>query len=283
MKLELRRSDLLIKLPDFTGQLTRFTNDLELHTLTSQTYNPVSGTVFQTANCKHVQEGDTVFFQIFTYSIAVERAYGHVEEEHNTYKPYPYYAFKEGENWYMILREEDLYFILRGTHIIPLNGYTIASPIKLTSNATFEIANLSGKLYHPNTATVVASKEFKYGDYVKTLRHCDITIEEKLNSPLLPEEYFIIESKNIICTMTQPPKASKGRVIIKPEPVDNEQGGLINTEASKTKLLKAEVISAGEGANWVEGETVLFARNSGMPYEDFLIVEDKDIFAAIKP
>jgi co-chaperonin GroES (HSP10) len=283
MKLDLRRNDILIKLPDYTGKLTRLSNNLELHTLTSQTYNPVSGVVFQKASCRHIEEGDTVYFQIFTYSIAVERAYGHVEEEHNTYKPYPYYAFKEGENWYMILREEDIYFILRGKQIIPLNGYSIASPVKLTYNTTFEIANLSGKMYHPNTATIVASNEFKYGDYVKTLRHCDITVEEKLNSPLLPEEYFIIESKNIICTMSHPPRASKGRVIIKSEPIDTESGGLINTETGKQKLLKGVVVSAGENTAWNEGETVLYARNSGMPYEDMLILEDKDIFAAIKP
>lgn len=282
MRLDLRRTDLLLKLPDYTGQLTRETSGFATHTLTSQSYNPVSGVVFQTANTNHVKQGDTVFFQIFTFSVACERAYGHPEAEHNTYKPYSYFAFKEGENWYMILREEDLYFIYRDGRIIPLNGYTVAAPVTLTSDTTFAIPNIRGKLYSPNTAIVIASDgDFKRNDYVKTLRHCDITIEEKLNCPILPEEYFIIETKNIICNMLNPPKAAKGRVIIRPDKIEPEQGGFINTEVGKEKLLKGIVISAGDGTAWNEAEHVLYARNSGMPYEDLLILEDKDIFAAI--
>ena len=54
--------------------------------------------------------------------------------------------------------------------------------------------------HKPNEAIIFRSSNpnLKEGTLVQTLKHCDITIEEQLNHPILPEDFFIIETKNII-------------------------------------------------------------------------------------
>lgn len=229
MKLELRRNDLLLRLPSFTEEISRTSHTgLSVATLQSQTYNPISGEVLQHSPfCSHVKVGDTVFFQIFTFTNAKERCYGDDNPDLDGYKPFKHIAWREDGVWYMIIRETDLYFIRRdmlfGSYdmydknveiienkpfIIPLNGYTIAYPIKKerysnTSSTGLLCVDLRRENHKPNEAIIFQSsnRNLKHGMVVQTLRHCDITIEEELNCPILPEDFFIIETKNIIsCT-----------------------------------------------------------------------------------
>lgn len=216
MKLELLRNDILLKLPPFTEEITRTTSTgLEVSTLLSQTYNPISGEVLQVSpNCSHVKRADTVFFQIFAFTNAKERCYGDDNPNYDEYKPFQTYAWKEDGVWYMIIRESALYFILRdisyppSSEIIPLNNFTLARPIKKerysnVSSTGLLCVDVKKENHKPNECVVFRSSAFKEGTIVQTLRHCDITIEEQLNCPILPEDFFIIENKNIISCIKQ--------------------------------------------------------------------------------
>lgn len=212
MKLELRRNDVLLKLPSYTEEITRETKDgLSVATLKSQTYNPISGEVLQySPNCKHVKVGDTVFFQIFTFTNAKERCYGDDNPDFDEYKPFTHYAWKENGVWYMIIRETSLYFVLLKENIVPLNGFTLARPIKKerytnVSSTGLLCVDVKRENHKPNEAIIFRSSNplLKDGMVVQTLRHCDITIEEQLNCPILPEDFFIIETKNIISCIKQ--------------------------------------------------------------------------------
>jgi len=211
MKLELLRDDILLKLPSFTEEITRPTSSgFEFSTLKSQTYDPVSGVVLKHSdNCNHVQTGDTVFFQIFTFTNAKERCYGDDNPDFDEYKPFTHYAWKQNGEWFMIIRESSLYFALRGQDIVPLNGYTLARPIEKAerysnvSTTGLLSVDIAKENYKANQAIVFRSTNplLKEGNTIQTLRHCDILLEEKLNCPVLPDDFFIIETKNIIsCT-----------------------------------------------------------------------------------
>jgi len=234
MKLELRRNDVLLRLPQYTEDITReTTSGLSVATLKSQTYNPVSGEVIQVSPfCSNVKVGDTAFFQIFTFSNAKERCYGDENPDFDEYKPVTHYAWLENGVWYMIIRESDLYFLQRdkleickdefwvknndtnkpiynivSTEIICLSNYTLARPIqkeKVESSGLLCV-DIKKEQYRPNEAIIFRSshKDLKEGMIVQTLRHCDITIEEQLNCPILPEDFFIIETKNIISCIKQ--------------------------------------------------------------------------------
>ena len=227
MKLELRRNDVLLRLPQYTEDITReTTGGLSVATLKSQTYNPVSGEVIQVSPfCSNVKVGDTAFFQIFTFSNAKERCYGDENPDFDDYKPFTHYAWNEDGVWYMIIRESDLYFIHRKftsdevsgsillfgiptiSEIICLNNYTLARPIpkeKVESSGLLCV-DIKKEQYRANEAIVFRSshKDLQEGMIVQTLRHCDITIEEQLNCPILPEDFFIIETKNIVSCIKQ--------------------------------------------------------------------------------
>ncbi len=212
MKLELRRNDILLRLPSFTEEITRTTTTgLSVATLKSQTYNPISGEVIQNAKgCEWVMDGDIVFFPIFTFSNAKERCFGDDNPEYDGYRPITHYAWKENGVWYMIIRETDLYFLFKGD-IIPLNGYTLARPIKKEepysniSATGLLCVDIKKERHKPNEAIVFRSSnmELREGTVIQTLRHCDITVEEQLNCPILPEDFFIIETKNIISCIKQ--------------------------------------------------------------------------------
>lgn len=218
MKLELRRNDVLLKLPLYTEAITReTTSGLTLATLKSQTYNPVSGEVIQVSpNCENVRVGDTAFFQIFTFSNAKERCYGDENPDYDDYKPVTHYAWLEDGVWYMIIREIDLYFSIRPLGyfennpvevIKVLNNYTLARPIQKEKVETSGLicVDIKKEQYRPNEAIIFRSSNslLKEGMIVQTLKHCDITIEEQLNYPILPEDFFIIETKNIISCIKQ--------------------------------------------------------------------------------
>ena len=209
MKLELRRNDVLLRLPQYTEDITReTTNGLSVATLRSQTYNPVSGEVIQVSPfCSNVKVGDTAFFQIFTFSNAKERCYGDENPDFDEYKPVTHYAWFEDGVWYMIIRETDLYFLEKVGNVTCLNNYTLARPIqkeKVESSGLLCV-DIKKEQYRPNEAIIFRSshKDLKEGMVVQTLRHCDITIEEQLNCPILPEDFFIIETKNIISCIKQ--------------------------------------------------------------------------------
>jgi hypothetical protein len=213
MKLELRRNDILLRLPSFTEEITRTTTTgLSVATLKSQTYNPISGEVIHySLGCTNVVNGDIVFFPIFTFSNAKERCFGDDNPEYDGYRPITHYAWKENGVWYMIIRETDLYFILNEGEIIPVNNYTLARPIKKEepysniSATGLLCVDIKKERHKPNEAIIFRSshKLLKEGMVVQTLRHCDITIEEQLNCPILPEDFFIIETKNIISCIKQ--------------------------------------------------------------------------------
>lgn len=209
MKLELRRNDVLLRLPQYTEDITReTTGGLSVATLKSQTYNPVSGEVIQVSPfCSNVKVGDTAFFQIFTFSNAKERCYGDENPDFDDYKPFTHYAWNEDGVWYMIIRESDLYFIMREKDVLCLNNYTLARPIqkeKVESSGLLCV-DIKKEQYRANEAIVFRSshKDLQEGMIVQTLRHCDITIEEQLNCPILPEDFFIIETKNIVSCIKQ--------------------------------------------------------------------------------
>jgi len=209
MTLVLRKNHLLLELPEYTEQFSRPTQSgLEVPTLQSQTYNPVSGKVIQTAqNCEYAQVGDDVFFQIFAFTNGKERCYGDDNPDFDDYKPFNKYCYMLGGKWYMIIPETELYFIFRNGDIIPLNGYTLATQIAKQRIEQRESGLLSVDVskenYIVNQAVIFrsSSEELNEGDVVQTLKHCDITVEEQLNCPILPKDFFIIETKNIIsCT-----------------------------------------------------------------------------------
>ena len=225
MKLELRRNDVLLRLPQYTEDITReTTSGLSVATLRSQTYNPVSGEVIQVSPfCSNVKVGDTAFFQIFTFSNAKERCYGDENPDFDEYKPVTHYAWLENGVWYMIIRETDLYFVDRVIttakwdgqfvsgktfhDIVMLNNYTLACPIQKEQieSSGLLCVDIKKEQYRPNEAIIFRSshKDLKEGMIVQTLRHCDITIEEQLNCPILPEDFFIIETKNIVSCIKQ--------------------------------------------------------------------------------
>jgi len=209
MKLELRRNDVLLRLPQYTEDITREnTGGLSVATLRSQTYNPVSGEVIQVSPfCLNVKVGDTAFFQIFTFSNAKERCYGDENPDFDEYKPVTHYAWNEDGVWYMIIRETDLYFTMRGQEIICLNNYTLARPIKKekVESSGLLCVDIKKEQYRANEAIIFRSRhnDLQEGMIVQTLRHCDITIEEQLNCPILPEDFFIIETKNIVSCIKQ--------------------------------------------------------------------------------
>lgn len=315
-KISLKRTDILLSLPPETEQLTRSTQSgLDISTLKSQTYNPVYGTVIKRSKgCKKVQNGDKCFFQIFTFSVAKERAYGGEQEDlANEYVPVSHFAFKEAGKWYMIISEASLYFFVRSAtygsygasdksveiveekHFISvLNSYTLATPVDKAEEEliSVKLKTYEDKQYELNTAKVFASSEswLNNGDIIKTLRFCDITMEEEYNHPILPDNFFIIESKNIICTMENNiiKKAGNKRVVVKPIITEQEtQSGIIDTSIGKERLLKGTVIAVGEDCSgWTIGGVVLYARNSGMPVDsgedELLILGDIDVFAEIE-
>lgn len=317
----LLRDDILLLLPPETEALTRTQQSgLEVATLQSQTYNPVYGTVIKHSNqCKRVIAGDKAFFQIFTFSVAKDRAYGDETNPQfvNEYIPVQHFAFKENDNWYLIIRESALYFLVGEVPpgIQSLNNYVIATPAPNNSPPYFQGGVPAGrggqaadnsqlitltkhnKSYALNEAIVFASETLQPGDCIQTLRHCDITIEEQFNNPILsalipPSEAdgtFIIEFKNIISIRMADNTYQAGhkRIIVKPDEINTETAsGLITLETARAKLLTGKVVSVGkECADWREGDTVLYARNSGMPIPhedgDLLVLQDIDVFAKI--
>ena len=332
-KLTVKRNDVLVRLPHYTDTITRTQQSgIELHTLGLQTYDPVSGTVIHIGpDCKDVKLFDEVFFQVFTYSTGLERAYGDYrnKEFKNEYRPIRHIAFQRNEQfevsrlptvqtikkierlgfeceqpddypsvitslkehpWFLIIPEGELYCLRRGDKYIMLNDYVIALPVaKEDSTGNIQIADTSGKSYRPNCCKPLHVPQNSWLADVQTeaytLRFCDITIEERFNHPQLPADAFIVEQKNIIAmkanaTYTAAPK----RIIILPDVVETEtSSGLINLERTQLKLLTGKVISSGDGCPWLNGETVFYAKNSGMPIPDtdYLVLADIDVFGSV--
>ncbi len=317
LQLSLKRDDILLRLPIETEDLTRTqSSGLEVATLHSQTYNPVYGTVLQVSDTLNMNPSwlrpfvtDQVFFQIFAFSVAKDRCYGDTMNPQfaSEYIPVSHMAFKEDDGWKMIIRASSIYFIKRGETIIPLNNYltekySTQELIDLFSQSgkLLYVADLSNKDYQLNEAIISHSPVpwLNPGDHVFTLRHCDITIEEQYNNPILPQNYFIIEAQNIVAIMDSPTtnngqqatksyRAGHKRVIIKPDQINTEtSSGLINMDIERQKLLTGKVIAVGDNcATWNLNDTVLYARNSGMPIPtdegDLLVLNDIDVFAVV--
>lgn len=336
--LVLLRDDILLALPPETEQRTRTqASGIEVATLQSQTYNPVYGTILQFGpECKHAQLYDRAFFQVFTFSVAKERAYGDETNSQfaNEYSPTQHFAFKDDDGrWYMIIRESALYFLLvpdrmstpvslaiNDPEFFMLNNYVLASPAieskfdgsHITIHAIDEqgqiapvltlrggrdwdsplLLTVSNKDYSLNEAIIFQAPQgcgLNPGDHVQTLRFCDITLEEQYNNPALPDNYFIIEFKNIISKRMEDKSYQAGhkRVIVKPDEIASETAsGIINLESARAKLLTGKVLSVGpECSGWQTGDAVLYARNSGMPIPhedgDLLVLADIDVFAKI--
>lgn len=78
-------------------------------------------------------------------------------------------------------------------------------------------------------------------------------------------------------------QAVNNRIIVKPDKINSDTGGLIDTSLEKAKILTGTVVSVGEQCSgWKEGDKVIYARHSGMEMPDgTLNMADMDIFAKI--
>lgn len=320
-QLQMVRNCVLVALPEQTeGSTRRQESGLEVAVRNEVRFAPTHGVVVSISpEVKACNVGDTVLFGKEHWENARDAAWGIQDERFKgLYDEQRVFAIKsEGDEgrgtrgnaapqYYMII-PEDLLFVRvpEGGGLECMNGYVLATgvgkrppgPLKGEQEG-LAIADLGIEQYKLNMAAIVLSgKEswLKAGDYVYTLRHCDIYIEEELNAPLAAVQalkrgdmpLFIIEGENIIAKMnTDTYTAGPKRLIIQPEEVSQESdSGLVNTELGKEKLQIARVI---DSATYKAGDKVVYARNSGMALPEIggvkglLVINEGDVFAVVK-
>ena len=215
----LLRSDILVKLPQSTDDVAVMTKGgIYVSTLAhKEKYNPTHGTVVQIApDVKNIQIGDEVFFGNHLWDVAKRRAFGEDDKRFKGhYYPDKVFAVKEsamftGQNdtSYMIVPSTMLYFLKRGDELVGLNRFVIAEPIpkkEQISDSGLVLVDLDEENYVKNMATVFLAPEgcdLEKGDVIHTLNHCDLTLEEELNAPILPAKYFFIELDDILAKET---------------------------------------------------------------------------------
>ncbi len=298
------RGNLLVLLPEQTEQLLRETEGgFDVSTLDAIKYDPAHGTVVGIGpDVNDCLLGDEVFFNKVLWSNAKESAWGSDDQRFlHEFQGHNEFAFKIGDRYYMILPESKVWMVeyIQDGLIVPINGHVIAKPVSASAKfeSEFEVISFREEAYQINQVEIVhggGSLFLSKGDVVQTLKHCDLYVEEKFNSPHLPEEWFIIEEENIISKLhNMEYKAAGRRVIVAPEEVSTEQeNGFTNTDALRRAVLTARVVSVGDEVRSCKvGDRIVYARNSGMKLPsltggaDLLILKDgpadSEIFAVV--
>lgn len=200
--LKLKPRHVLLEMPIETDQeVVKMNNGLYLKKLGDARYAPTHGQVISTT-APNVFEGDTVFFGNHVWLAAKRTAFGDPEAK-GVYMPSAYFALEEGGKYYLIIPENRLYFIKRGDDIIVLNNHVIAEPIKKKQEVVsgLIIVDLKEEDYVEDRYRVFMApkgSDLEPGDVVTTLRHCDIEVENRLQNPVLPDRFFLIEQDNIV-------------------------------------------------------------------------------------
>lgn len=201
-KLKLKPKHVLLEMPAETEQeVVQMNNGLYLKKLGDAKYAPTHGVVI-TTTADSILVGDTVFFGNHVWAAAKRTAFGDPESK-GVPLPSAYFALIEDGRYYLIIPENRLYFIKRGEDIIVLNNHVIAEPIKKQQEirSGLLIVDLKEEDYVEDTYRVfLAPKDsgLECGDVVTTLRHCDIEVENRLQNPVLPDKFFLIEADNIV-------------------------------------------------------------------------------------
>ena len=100
-------------------------------------------------------------------------------------------------------------------------------------------------------------------DIVFTDPICDIPLVESVNQQN-KEDFFIIESDNIICKlMEQKYIAAPNRIIIELLKPKHSEEEIIVIDSEFANAQHAKVISAGKNAECKDGDIILFPRNAG--------------------
>lgn len=226
---QLLRNDVLIKLPDYTKTNVRKTaSGIELATLEQEKYNPTHGEITRKGGkAGQVQAGDTVFFHYLSYTSGMIRSDGSVpnskeDKRHDNYHENISTAYIEvGESPYLIMPENELYFVIRNGEIVMLNDNYLLEPILLelekqgvmlphgksvehtfvkTKSNILQLHNDKVR-FEKNIAVVYCKPEnspIETGIVVHMLDNCYIKPEYEYNHPMLKKELFIVNKKNII-------------------------------------------------------------------------------------
>jgi co-chaperonin GroES (HSP10) len=300
-ELKMVRNNVLVVLPAWTDQYVREQNGLALNTLSAIKFDPCRGLVVaQGPDATNVRIHDEVFFNKMLWMQAKEAAFDQDDERYTgNYVGHRVYGVLVNESekmfYYMIIPEDQLWLKESVGSITPLNEHLIAAPVeKDAQRGDLIIADLKPENYKINFAKIVVTKSYwlNDGDTVQTLRHCDLFIEEPLDNPVLPSEWFIIEEENIVSKLSSMNKYHAGpkRIVVQADKIESLQdNGLINTEHERYKLITGTVISTGvQSYSASKGDKVVYARNSGMklpPIDeqiDYEVILDTDVFAVIK-
>lgn len=201
-QLKLKPKHVLLEMPSETEEeVVKMRSGLYLKKLGDARYAPTHGTVL-TTTAENVRIGDVVFFGNHVWGAAKRTAFGDPESK-DTPLPSAYFALVEEGKYYLIIPENRLYFIKRGEDIIVLNNHVIAEPIKREQEirSGLIIVDLKEDDYIPDLYKVFIAPPdsgLERGDVVNTLIHCDIEVENRIQNPLLPDRFFLIESENIV-------------------------------------------------------------------------------------
>jgi len=77
--------------------------------------------------------------------------------------------------------------------------------------------------------------------------------------------------------------AVSDRIVLKPESVQEQVGGVFIPDSSKTKPMKGVAVSIGEGVKWIRvGNEVIFLAGHGVVVDDVIIIKEGDVLGYIE-
>ena len=272
------RDTVLVKLPSFTDKLLREGEVLSFSTLNEIKFDPSFGEVVAISpSLKNtiLSPTDTVYFEKQHWQTAKDAAFDcEAERDKGIYFEQETYAIIQDNVCYMVLPYKFLYMVKRDGNFTMLNGYTLCEAINKISPFDklgyailgIEIADLREVDYEFNKVKVVQSTGDSFeqpSDIVFTDPICDIPLVESVNQQN-KEDFFIIESDNIICKlMEQKYIAAPNRIIIELLKPKHSEEEIIVIDSEFANAQHAKVISAGKNAECKDGDIILFPRNAG--------------------
>jgi len=236
----------------------------------------------------NVEIGDTVYFEKQHWQTAKDAAFDcEAERDKGIYFEQETYAIIQDNVCYMVLPYKFLYMVKRDGNFTMLNGYTLCEAIKKKINPSIQdevgqtqhidfnekwdnfelkIADLREVDYEYNKVKVVQSSTDSWeqrGDIVFTEPICDIPLVESVNQQD-KEDFFIIESDNIICKLMEEKYiAAPNRIIIELIKPEISEDTLIVIDSEFATSQRGKVISAGKNAECKDGDVIIFPRNAG--------------------